>query len=79
MSGHTHIHIHTHTHTYTHDNYYNPPCACAPRVNKKPKFSYTESAGNVSQTSLGTSHVEVSGLARARRRRTFDVLNYGYN
>ena len=29
----THIYIHTHTHTYTHDNYYNPRCACAPRVN----------------------------------------------
>ena len=24
---------HTYTHTYTHDNYYNPRCACAPRVN----------------------------------------------
>ena len=38
MSGHTHTHTHTHTHihthTYTHDNYYNPRCACAPRVNK---------------------------------------------
>ena len=39
MSGHTythtytHTHTHTHTHTYTHDNYYNPRCACAPRVN----------------------------------------------
>ena len=31
MSGHTHIH--TYTHTYTHDNYYNPRCAYAPRVN----------------------------------------------
>ena len=29
-------------------------------------FSYTELAGNVSQTSFGTSHVEISGLARAR-------------
>ena len=28
-------------------------------------FSYTESAGNVSLTSFGTSHVEVSGLTRA--------------
>ena len=36
MSGHTYIHtyIHTYTHTYTHDNYYNPRCACVPRVNK---------------------------------------------
>ena len=35
MSGHTYIHtyIHTYTQTYTHDNYYNPRCACAPRVN----------------------------------------------
>ena len=39
MSGHTythtytHTHTHTHIHTYTHDNYYNPRCACAPRVN----------------------------------------------
>ena len=24
---------HTHIHTYTHDNYYNPRCACARRVN----------------------------------------------
>ena len=24
----------THTHTYTQDNYSNPRCACAPRVNK---------------------------------------------
>ena len=31
MSGHTYTH--THIHTYTHDNYYNPRCACAPRVN----------------------------------------------
>ena len=31
MSGHTHIH--THIHTYTQDNYSNPRCACAPRVN----------------------------------------------
>ena len=30
MSGHTHIH------TYTQDNYSNPRCACAPRVNDKP-------------------------------------------
>ena len=29
-------------------------------------FSNTESAGNVSQTSFGTSHVKISGLARAR-------------
>ena len=28
MSGHTHIH------TYTQDNYSNPRCACAPRVNE---------------------------------------------
>ena len=36
MSGHTYIHTYTHTHihTYTHDNYYNPRCACAPRVNE---------------------------------------------
>ena len=31
MSGHTHIH--TYTHTNTQDNYSNPRCACAPRVN----------------------------------------------
>ena len=24
---------HTYTHTYTQDNYSNPGCACAPRVN----------------------------------------------
>ena len=24
---------HTHTHTHTHDNYHNPLCICAPRVN----------------------------------------------
>ena len=29
MSGHTHIH------TYTQDNYNNPRCACAPRVNRQ--------------------------------------------
>ena len=34
MSGHTYTHTHTYIHTYTHDNYYNPRCACAPRVNK---------------------------------------------
>ena len=35
MSGHTYIHTYTHTYTYTHvhDNYNNPRCACAPRVN----------------------------------------------
>ena len=27
-------HTHTHTHTHTQDNYCNPRCACAPRVNK---------------------------------------------
>ena len=32
MSGHTYTH--THIHTYTQDNYSNPRCACAPRVNK---------------------------------------------
>ena len=26
---------HTYTHTYTQDNYSNPRCACAPRVNNK--------------------------------------------
>ena len=31
MSGHTYTH--TYIHTYTHDNYSNPRCACAPRVN----------------------------------------------
>ena len=31
MSGHTHIH--TYIHTYTQDNYSNPRCACALRVN----------------------------------------------
>ena len=31
MSRHTHIH--TYIHTYTQDNYSNPRCACAPRVN----------------------------------------------
>ena len=31
MSGHTHIH--TYIRTYTQDNYSNPRCACAPRVN----------------------------------------------
>ena len=31
MSGHTYTH--THIHTYTQDNYSNPRCACAPRVN----------------------------------------------
>ena len=38
MSGHTYTHTHTHTHTrihtYTHDNYYNPRCVNAPRVNE---------------------------------------------
>ena len=33
MVTHTYTHIHTHIHTYTHDNYYNPRCACAQRVN----------------------------------------------
>ena len=27
-------HTHTHIHTYTQDNYSNPRCACAPRVNE---------------------------------------------
>ena len=31
MSGHTHI---VHTPTYTQNNYSNPRCTCAPRVNK---------------------------------------------
>ena len=31
---------HTYTHTYTQDNYSNPRCACAPRVNK-----YMQKAG----------------------------------
>ena len=35
------------------------------RLTSTTPFSYTESAGNVGQTSFGTSHVEVSGLARA--------------
>ena len=26
---------HTYTHTYTQDNYSNPRCACAPRVNEQ--------------------------------------------
>ena len=30
----THTHIHTYIHTYTQDNYSNPRCACAPRVNE---------------------------------------------
>ena len=41
-------------------------------------FSYIESAGNVSQTSFGTSHVEVSSLARARAidaRSTFLIID----
>ena len=37
-------------------------------------FSHTESAGNVSLTSFGTPHVEVTGLVHAHRRRTFNVL-----
>ena len=28
-------HTHTYIPTYTHDNYYNPRCACAPRVNEQ--------------------------------------------
>ena len=28
-----HTHTHTHTHTCTRDNYSNPRCTCAPRVN----------------------------------------------
>ena len=32
----TYIQTHTHTHTHTRDNYCNPLCACAPRVNKGP-------------------------------------------
>ena len=40
MSGHTHIVIHTYTHTYTQDNYSNPRCACAPRVNHAGLSSY---------------------------------------
>ena len=31
---HTDTYIHIHTHTHTRDNYCNPLCACAPRVNK---------------------------------------------
>ena len=31
MSG---LDTHTHTHTHTQDDYSNPRCACAPRVNK---------------------------------------------
>ena len=41
-------------------------------------FLHTESAGNVSLTSFGTSHVEVSGLARARAvdaRSTFLIMD----
>ena len=34
------LETHTHTHTHTRDDYSNPRCACAPRVNKSlPKFS----------------------------------------
>ena len=29
----THIHTHTHIYVYIQDNYCNPRCACAPRVN----------------------------------------------
>ena len=30
---------HTHIHAYTQDNYSNPRCACAPRVNDRAKSS----------------------------------------
>ena len=52
MSGHTytHTHIHTHIHTYTQDNYYNPLCACAPRVNNKNKFRFLQFSSDNSET-----------------------------
>ena len=42
MSGHTHIH------TYTRDNYSNPRCACAPRVNYiKQEYNITGSTVSI--------------------------------
>ena len=33
---------HTYTHTYTQDNYSNPRCACAPRVNYQCKMCWNK-------------------------------------
>ena len=59
-----------------------PPFLLPPFLSLSLSFSLSLSAGNVSQTSFGPDSVPrtwKSRDSRVRRRRTFDVLNYGYN
>ena len=69
MSGHTytHTHTHTHTHTYTHDNYYNPRCACAPRVNKESNVVTIEYNATHYNHSTDLAHLRITGRSRQTR------------
>ena len=43
----------THTHTHTRDNYCNPLCACAPRVNNEVVMEWESVVNRVAKCELG--------------------------
>ena len=59
---------HTYTHTYTQDNYSNPRCACAPRVNNNYCAHYATKVAHGAGGGISMRH-----LRRARRAK---CVNY---